>query len=70
MAPWLIALIIVAALCGIGFLVDLPARRRRRGLTSFRGPRTREDRVAEVERLAGGTTQYADGNGTRFGPTQ
>jgi len=60
MAPWLIALIFVVALCGFGWLVDFRARRRRRGLTSFRGARTREDNVAEVERLAGGTAIRAE----------
>lgn len=60
MAPWLIAVIVVAALCGIAWLVDFRARRRRRGLTSLRGAGTHEDRVAQVERLAGGTTMHAE----------
>jgi hypothetical protein len=32
MAPWVLALIVIAVLLGIGYLVDLPARRRRHGL--------------------------------------
>jgi hypothetical protein len=34
-ATWLIVLIFVMALGGIGWLVDMRARRRRRGLTSY-----------------------------------
>lgn len=59
MAPWLIALIFVAVLCGLGWLTDRRARRRRRGLEPVRGAVTHEDRVAQVERLAGGTAQRA-----------
>ena len=69
MAPWLIAVIVVVVLCGIGWLVDFRARRRRRGLTPLHGARKHEDRVAEVERLAGGTTLYATDN-NHPGPTQ
>ncbi|HYS39190.1 MAG TPA: hypothetical protein VEO01_26535 [Pseudonocardiaceae bacterium] len=58
MAPWLIALIIVAVLCGLGWLTDARARRRRRGLTSLAGS-SRPDRVAEADRIVGGTAQQA-----------
>ncbi|HEY3607465.1 MAG TPA: hypothetical protein VGL06_08185 [Pseudonocardiaceae bacterium] len=59
MAPWLVALIIIAVLSGIGWLTDARARRRRRGLTNLAGPSSRPDAVAETERLAGGTAQRA-----------
>lgn len=69
MAPWLVALIIIAVLCGIGWLTDVRARRRRRGLTNLAGPSSRLDPVAETERIAGGTAQRAifnplDGGGS------
>jgi hypothetical protein len=59
MAPWLVALIIIAVLCGMGWLTDIRARRRRRGLTNLAGPSSRVDPVAETERMAGGTAQRA-----------
>jgi hypothetical protein len=58
MAPWLIALIIVAVLCGFGWLTDVRNRRRRRGLMSPDGP-SRPDAVAEADRIVGGITQQA-----------
>jgi hypothetical protein len=35
MAPWLIALIFVAVVCGLAFLTDLRSRRKRRGLDRY-----------------------------------
>jgi hypothetical protein len=35
MAPWLIALIFVAVVCGLAFLTDLRSRRKRRGLSRY-----------------------------------
>jgi hypothetical protein len=63
MAPWLVAVIFVAVLVGTGWLVDFRARRRRRGLTSVRGAVSHEDRIAQVERISGGATQHAMGEG-------
>jgi len=62
MATWLVALIIIAVLCGIGWLTDARARRRRRGLTDLAGPSSRLDPIAETERLSGGTAQRATYN--------
>jgi hypothetical protein len=62
MAPWLIALIFVAVLCGVGWLTDIRARRKRRGLTKLVGPSSHPDRAAETERLDGGTAQRATYN--------
>jgi len=59
MAPWVIGLIIVAVLCGIGWLTDFRARRRRRGLTSLVGPSSHADPVAEADRIYGGIAQQA-----------
>jgi hypothetical protein len=57
MAPWLIALIFVAALVGIAWLTDRRARRRRRGLDNVSGPISHEDRIGQVERLSPGITE-------------
>jgi hypothetical protein len=35
MAPWLVALIVIAVFCGVAFAFDARARRRRRGLSSY-----------------------------------
>lgn len=35
MAPWLVALIVIAVLCGFAFAVDTRARRKRRGLSRY-----------------------------------
>jgi hypothetical protein len=35
MAPWLIALIFVAVVCGLAFVTDQRARRKRRGLDRY-----------------------------------
>jgi hypothetical protein len=59
MAPWVIALIFVVALCGIAWLTDRRARRRRRGLTRMNGSISHADRVAEAERLSPGIAQHS-----------
>lgn len=63
MAPWAIALIFIAVLVGIAWLTDRRARRRRRGLDKVNGPKSVNDRVAEVERHSPGTATRADNNG-------
>lgn len=70
MAPWAIALILVAVVCVGAWLVDRAARRKRRGLTNLAGPSVRRPgRVAEVEGTQSGITQQATGNGaTNAGP--
>jgi hypothetical protein len=60
MAPWLVAVIFIAVLIGIAWLVDRRARLRRKGLDSLSGPSSHADRVGEVERIEGGTTQRAN----------
>jgi hypothetical protein len=66
MAPWLIAIIFIAILVGGGWLADRRNRARRKGLSSLAGPSSRPDRIAEVERLAGGTTQHSAGGDTNY----
>jgi hypothetical protein len=59
MAPWAVGLIIVGVLCGIGWLTDFRARRRRRGLTALTGPSSHPDATAEADRIVGGIVQHA-----------
>jgi len=46
-------------LCGIGWLADARARRRRRGLAKLAGPSSHPDPVAETDRIVGGIAQQA-----------
>jgi hypothetical protein len=55
MVPWLIVLLVVAALAALGWGVDAVARRKRRGLTSLAGPCAgTADPAAVAERIRPG----------------
>jgi hypothetical protein len=59
MAPWLIALIFVAVVCGLAFLTDQRARRRRRGLDRYSTSTPGSDTLdaANRNRRAGGAQE-------------
>jgi hypothetical protein len=62
MAPWLLALIFVVVLGGIGWFVDHRARRARRGLDPLNTQRSGSaDPIANVESIRPGSTSEALG---------
>jgi hypothetical protein len=67
MSPLWIAIIFVAVVSALCIAVDMRSRRRRRGIGRLDGGLSREDRVAQVERIDPGTVLRADSTNWQTG---